>query len=233
MRLLCDESAPYPAAACRACHDSALNYPLRSHLQRECGHSSTGHTGVQRKAPFCGQSRGIIWLRRGAGEKMSKLFRDRRLRAARLACILVIVALTAAVLACAGAPDAPPGAVHVLTAKGTVNPVMDRYLDRGISAAEDEDAGAVVGRLNTGGGLSSSMDDIVQRIIRARVPVVVYVWPAGGQAASAGTFITYASHLAAMAPGTVIGSATPIDSSGGDIEGDLGNKVKENAAAKI
>ena len=164
---------------------------------------------------------------------MSKLFRDRRLRAARLACILVIVALTAAVLACAGAPDAPPGAVHVLTAKGTVNPVMDRYLDRGISAAEDEDAGAVVIRLNTPGGLSSSMDDIVQRIIRARVPVVVYVWPAGGQAASAGTFITYASHVAAMAPSTVIGSATPIDASGSDIQGDLGRKVLENAVAKI
>src|SRR3990172_4806236 len=196
MRLLCDESAPYPAAACRACHGSALNYPLRSHLQRECGHSSTGHTGVQRRAPFCRQSRGIIWLRRWAGEKMNNLFRDRRLKAARLVFILFVLALTAAVLACAGAPAAPPGAGHVLTAKGTVNPVMDPYLDRGISAGEDEDAGAVVIRLNTPGGLSSSMDEIVQRIIRARVPVVVYVWPSGGQAASAGTFITYASHLA-------------------------------------
>jgi membrane-bound serine protease (ClpP class) len=77
------------------------------------------------------------------------------------------------------------------------------------------------------------MDKIDQRIINSRVPVITYVWPQGGQAASAGTFITYASHVAAMAPGTVIGSATPIDASGEDIEGDLGNKVKENAAAKI
>ena len=136
-------------------------------------------------------------------------------------------------LACAGGPGAPPDAVHVLTAKGTVNPVMERYIDRGIDAAEDEQAGAVVIRLDTPGGLSSSMDGIIQRILSAEVPVIVYVWPPGGQAASAGTFITYAGHVAAMAPSTVIGSATPVDAGGGDIEGDLGNKVLENAVAKI
>jgi membrane-bound serine protease (ClpP class) len=110
---------------------------------------------------------------------------------------------------------------------------MQRYIDRGIDGAEDEEAGAVVLRLDTPGGLSSSMDKIDQRIINADVPVITYVWPQGGQAASAGTFIAYASPIAAMAPGTVIGSATPIDASGSDIEGDLGNKVKENATAKI
>lgn len=136
-------------------------------------------------------------------------------------------------LACAGGPGAPPGAVHVLTAKGTVNPIMQRYIDRGIGAAEDEKAAAVVIRLNTPGGLSSSMDEIDRRILNAKVPVVTYVWPSGGQAASAGTFITYASHVAAMAPGTVIGSATPVDAGGGDIQGDLRNKVIENAVAKI
>ena len=77
------------------------------------------------------------------------------------------------------------------------------------------------------------MDDIDTRILAAEVPVVVYVSPSGGQAASAGTFITYASHVAAMAPGTVIGSATPIGSGGEDIEGDLRNKVTNNAVAKI
>ena len=149
--------------------------------------------------------------------------------------VLVALAFVASVtiFACAGGPDAPPGAVHVLTADGTVNPVMQRYLDRGIDAAEEREAAAVVVRLDTPGGLSSSMDKIDQRIINAKVPVITYVWPQGGQAASAGTFITYASHVATMAPGTVIGSATPIDASGEDIEGDLGNKVKENAAAKI
>ena len=121
----------------------------------------------------------------------------------------------------------------MLTADGTVNPVMERYIGRGLDAAESRQAAAVVIRLDTPGGLSSSMDDIVQRILNSEVPVITYVWPQGGQAASAGTFIAYASHLAVMAPGTVIGSATPIDASGGDIEGDLGNKIKENAAAKI
>lgn len=134
--------------------------------------------------------------------------------------------------ACQGGPDAPPGAIHVLTADGVVNPVMDRYVDRGIDAAEDREASAVIIRLNTPGGLMTSMDRIVQRILTSEVPVVVYVWPPGGQAASAGTFITLASHVAVMAPGTVIGSATPVDASGGDIEGDLGNKVMENAVAK-
>jgi membrane-bound serine protease (ClpP class) len=110
---------------------------------------------------------------------------------------------------------------------------MDRYLDRGIDTAEDEDAAAVVIRLNTPGGLLSSTDDIDSRILAAEVPVVVYVWPSGGQAASAGTFITMASHVAAMAPSTVIGSATPVGGGGEDIEGDLGNKVTENAVAKI
>ncbi len=148
-----------------------------------------------------------------------------------LGCLAVLLGLL--FFACAGGPGAPPGAVHVLTAKGTVNPIMDRYIDRGIDAAEDEDAAAVVIRLNTPGGLSSSMDEIDRRILNARVPVITYVWPPGGQAASAGTFITYASHVAAMAPSTVIGSATPINAGGGDIEGDLRNKVVENAVAKI
>ena len=156
-----------------------------------------------------------------------------RLRTLRVAASFLVILFGASVLACAGGPDAPPGAVHVLTADGTVNPVMERYLSRGIGAAEDEQANTVVIQLDTPGGLSSSMDKIVQRILSAEVPVVVYVTPPGGQAASAGTFITYAAHIAAMAPGTVIGSATPINAGGGDIEGDLRNKVLENAVAKI
>ncbi|MEE8369975.1 MAG: nodulation protein NfeD [Dehalococcoidia bacterium] len=174
-------------------------------------------------------------LKRSRKPNMSHLRRHRHRSRFRPGLILGLAAVILGTLAfaCAGGTSAAPGAVHVLTVTGVVGPVMDRYIDRGIDAAEDESANAVVIRLNTPGGLSSSMDIIDRRILRAGVPVIVYVWPPGGQAASAGTFITYASHIAAMAPGTVIGSATPIDSSGGDIEGDLGNKVLENAVAKV
>jgi membrane-bound serine protease (ClpP class) len=151
----------------------------------------------------------------------------------RVALSLFAVVAGALIFACGDQVDAAPGAVHVLTADGTVNPVMDGYIDRGIDEAEEDEATAVVIKLNTPGGLLSSTDDIDTRILAAEVPVVVYVSPPGGQAASAGTFITYASHVAAMAPGTVIGSATPVGSGGEDIEGDLGNKIENNAVAKI
>ncbi|MCH8814033.1 MAG: nodulation protein NfeD [Chloroflexi bacterium] len=155
------------------------------------------------------------------------------LRRLRIGGAILAITLGALIFACGGGLGAAPGSVHVLTTNGTVGPVMDRYLGRGIDTAEDEDAAAVVIRLNTPGGLLSSTDDIDSRILNAEVPIVVYVWPTGAQAASAGTFITMASHVAAMAPSTVIGSATPVGGGGEDIEGDLGNKVTENAVAKI
>jgi membrane-bound serine protease (ClpP class) len=110
---------------------------------------------------------------------------------------------------------------------------MERYLDRGIDSAEDDDASAVVIQLNTPGGLVSSMEDIVERILSSEVPVIVYVSPSGAHAASAGTFITMAAHVAAMADATRIGAATPVDSSGQDIEGSLGDKVTNDLVALI
>ncbi|MEO8457910.1 MAG: nodulation protein NfeD, partial [Chloroflexota bacterium] len=136
-------------------------------------------------------------------------------------------------LACKAGPDAGPGSVHVLTTDGEVNPVMDQYIDRGITAAEDDQASAVVIRLDTRGGLLTSMDSIIERILRAKVPVIVYVWPDGGRAASAGTYITYAAHIAAMAPATNIGAATPIDASGDNLDSDLRAKLINDSVAKI
>ena len=124
-------------------------------------------------------------------------------------------------------------AVHVLTYDGVVNPVMEGYIDRGIDEAEKTDARAVVLRLDTPGGLVTTMEKIVKRINASKVPVIVYVWPSGGQAASAGTFITMAGHVAAMAPGTVIGAASPVGAGGEDIEGTLGEKITEDLAALI
>jgi membrane-bound serine protease (ClpP class) len=145
---------------------------------------------------------------------------------------LLAAALLAAgaLMACAPSID-ERDAVHVLTADATVNPVLSRYIDRGIDEAERTDGRAVVIKLDTPGGLVTSMEDIVQRIQSSRVPVIVYVSPSGGKAASAGTFITMSAHVAAMAPGTRIGAAHPIAADGGDIEGTLGEKVENDAAA--
>ena len=135
-------------------------------------------------------------------------------------------------VACAQSIDVEE-AVHVLTYDGIVDPVMVGYIDRGIDEAERTNARAVVLQIDTPGGLVTSMAKIVKRINSSRVPVIVYVQPAGGQAASAGTFITMAGHVAAMAPGTVIGAASPVGSGGEDIEGTLGEKITEDLAALI
>lgn len=160
---------------------------------------------------------------------------DTRLRARTLRLGVFSLALFFAGLAfaCGGGPGAPEGSVHVLTADGVVGPVMDRYIDRGIDAAERERAEAVVIRLDTPGGLITSMNDIVKRILSADVPVIVFVSPPGGQAASAGTFITMAAHVAAMAPATRIGAATPVGTGGEEIQGPLGDKVTNDAVAQI
>lgn len=160
---------------------------------------------------------------------------DTRLRARTLRLGVFSLALFFAGLAfaCGGGPGAPEGSVHVLTADGVVGPVMDRYIDRGIDAAERERAEAVVIRLDTPGGLITSMNDIVKRILSADVPVIIYVSPPGGQAASAGTFITMAAHVAAMAPATRIGAATPVGAGGEEIQGPLQDKVTNDAVAQI
>lgn len=134
--------------------------------------------------------------------------------------------------ACATSIDVD-GAVHVLTVDGTVDPVLARYLDRGIDEAERTGAAAVLIKIDTPGGLDSAMRDIVKRINASEVPVITYVSPAGGRAASAGTFITMAGHVAAMAPNTAIGAAHPVGAGGEDIEGTLGDKVTNDAVAYI
>jgi membrane-bound serine protease (ClpP class) len=152
------------------------------------------------------------------------------MRSLRRAALLLFF-VTALATACS--ESAPDGAVHVLRSDGDVGPIMERYFDRGISRAEDSHARLVVIELDTPGGLDTSMRDIVQRIERAKVPVAVYVSPSGGRAASAGTFITMAANIAAMAPNTSIGAASAINSDGSDIGGTLGKKIENDAVAFI
>jgi membrane-bound serine protease (ClpP class) len=133
----------------------------------------------------------------------------------------------------AGARGDTAGTVALLPTTGIVDQVMAAYLRDGINAAAAAGDAAVVIRLNTPGGSLQAMNDIVGTILEARVPVIVWVSPSGGFAASAGTFITMASNLAYMAPGTSIGAASPVGGSGEDITGTEGQKVLNDAIAKM
>jgi membrane-bound serine protease (ClpP class) len=134
-------------------------------------------------------------------------------------------------LACGGGD--PPGAVHVSTLDNDIGPVTANFVDRALDRAEDSDATVWILQLDTPGGLITASDDIVQRIESANVPVVVFVGPLGARAASAGTFITMSAHIAAMAPSTQIGAAHPVAGGGDDIDGDIGDKITNDAAADI
>lgn len=107
----------------------------------------------------------------------------------------------------------------VLELDGAVGPASSDYLQRGIEQAEEAGAALVILRMNTPGGLDTAMRDIISRILASRVPIVSYVAPPGSRAASAGTYIMYASHVAAMAPATNLGSATPVSMMPGGIPG--------------
>ena len=148
------------------------------------------------------------------------------LRALSVACLALAMAGTA--LAQTSGRQVIVGGIE-----GVINPVTARYVDRLISDGEARGVAAVVLQINTPGGTLDATSQITQRMLSARVPVLTYVTPAGARAASAGTFITLAGHVAAMAPSTNIGAAHPVDSSGSDIQGDLRLKAENDAVAQI
>jgi membrane-bound serine protease (ClpP class) len=117
--------------------------------------------------------------------------------------------------------------VLVTRVDGTITPVIADHLVDGVSSAERDGHAAYLVELDTPGGLDASMREIIKAFLGADVPVVVYVTPSGARAASAGALITFAANLAAMAPGTTIGAATPVDLQGGEIS----DKVLNDAAA--
>ena len=134
----------------------------------------------------------------------------------------------------AGGPvRAAGGTVIVLPATGVVDNVLAGYLSEGIAVAARDGASAVVVRLNTPGGSLDATQRIVSALLDAPLPTIVWVAPSGARAASAGTFITLAGHVAVMASGTNIGAASPISGSGEDIGGTLGKKVLNDAIANI
>jgi membrane-bound serine protease (ClpP class) len=135
-------------------------------------------------------------------------------------------------LAASGAEAAGPEVV-VLPTTGVVDQSMAKYLEDSIAQAEQQGVAAVVVKLDTPGGDLISTNEIVGTLLEAKVPIIVWVAPAGGFAASAGTFITLSANIALMAPGTSIGAASPISGDGTDIGGTLGKKVLNDAIAKI
>ena len=121
--------------------------------------------------------------------------------------------------------------IIVLTADGPITPAMAQYLSRGINVAERQGAEAVIFQLNTPGGGIDTMTEMEQMILASTVPVVVYVAPSGAMAASAGTIITLAGHVSAMAPNTTIGAASPVGSQGENLPTTEELKVKNALAA--
>jgi membrane-bound serine protease (ClpP class) len=120
-----------------------------------------------------------------------------------------------------------------LTLDGVVDPFTADYITSNVTRAQAEGDEAVLLTMDTPGGLGSSMDEISQSFLGSTIPVIAYVAPSGARAASAGAFILLSAPVAAMAPGTNVGASTPIGISGGDISGTLGDKVRNDAEAKI
>jgi membrane-bound serine protease (ClpP class) len=143
----------------------------------------------------------------------------------------IISMLVLLLLAGVAAGATPPRAVYVLPAVGSINPGLAEFIVEGIRLAERENAEALVIKLDTPGGLDTSMRQIVQAISNAKVPVVVYVYPKGARAASAGVFITMAANVAAMAPGTNIGAAHPVSIGMGKTDKTMEKKLVNDMVA--
>jgi membrane-bound serine protease (ClpP class) len=148
----------------------------------------------------------------------------------KLVFLVLLVLPVAAGLGGSMIAAASPNTVEVLTVDGTIVPVIADYIERGISQAEENGATVCIIELDTPGGLLDSTEEIVQSIMNADVPIVVYVSPKGAWAASAGTFITLSAHIAVMMPGTTIGAAHPVSGSGEEIPEDQMQKIVEFSA---
>lgn len=127
----------------------------------------------------------------------------------------------------------PKRIVTVMEIASAIGPVTVREIKDGIRRSEKLDAEAFIIELNTPGGNTESTWDIIQEILASNVPVVIFVYPPGSRAASAGVYMAYAAHLSAMAPQTNIGSAHPVAMGGAEIDSTLSEKVTNDAVAKI
>ena len=146
---------------------------------------------------------------------------------------LVWLLLAAATIALPLQAAAASPHVEQADLNGDINNIMSAYIQTSVNRAEADHADALLVVMNTPGGISTSMDEIVTDLLNSSVPVIVYVYPSGARAASAGLFVAQAADIVAMAPGTNIGSAHPIDVTGGNLTGDLGTKVLNDAVTRV
>jgi membrane-bound serine protease (ClpP class) len=148
---------------------------------------------------------------------------------------LEAVMLGAAIALClilTGRP-AYAGEIVVASYEGVINPVTAEYLHDALAFAHSSDAQALIFKLDTPGGLDTSMRLMIKDMTGSPIPVIVFVAPSGGRAASAGVFITMAAHVAAMAPGTNIGAAHPVAMGGGEMDNTMKEKVENDSVAYI
>lgn len=144
--------------------------------------------------------------------------------------ILCVFAVCAMILPDEAASDSPR--INIVQLQDTINPGVEDFIRYAINGAQDEGAECLIILLDTPGGLMTSMRGIAQAILNADVPIIVYVYPSGAQAASAGVFVTAAADIAAMAPGTNIGAAHPVmGGSGGDVPSTMNEKVLNDMLA--
>ena len=123
--------------------------------------------------------------------------------------------------------------INLIEVEGIINPVSAEYIVDSIKTTEKESAQCLIIKLDTPGGLDTSMRQIIKEILNTQVPIIVYVAPDGARAASAGVLITMAAHVAAMAPGTNIGAAHPVSMGGGKMSREMSEKVENDAVAYI
>ena len=134
---------------------------------------------------------------------------------------------------CSSCAEASPSFLYTLSVEGTITPFTWYQIKQAISRAEKEGASCLILLLDTPGGLLASTRKIVQEIFASKVPVIAYVSPQGAQCASAGTFILLASHIAAMAPATNVGAASPVSIEGGDIGKTMEKKAMNDTVSFI
>ncbi|HBH82151.1 MAG TPA: serine protease, partial [Nitrospira sp.] len=145
----------------------------------------------------------------------------------------VIVSLGAALCPIFSLNPAHGSEIVVATYEGVINPVAAEYLHDALTFAQSSGAQALILKLDTPGGLDTSMRLMIKDMTASTTPVIVYVAPSGGRAASAGVFLTMAAHVAAMAPGTNIGAAHPVAMGGGEMDSTMKEKVENDAVAYI